>query len=119
MPGSAEEGIDIRVIDLYSVKPIDRETLYQAARETNGNLIVVEDHWIEGGLGSAVAAAFAGEGSLPLMMVPELRLVKLAVTEMPGSGTPEELLHWARIDADAIVQAVKALVGQREPVSAT
>jgi transketolase len=113
-----EEGIDIRVIDLYSVKPIDHDTVHQSARQTNGNVIVVEDHWIEGGLGSAVADAFAGEGSAPSYDGPPLKLLKLAVTEMPGSGTPEEMLHWARIDADAIVDAVKLLVGRGAPVPA-
>ncbi|HZT96004.1 MAG TPA: transketolase [Chloroflexota bacterium] len=111
----AEEGMGVRVIDLFSVKPIDVATLHEAARDTNGKLVVVEDHWIEGGLGDAVAAAFAGDREAPTYDGPQLRLIKLAVTEMPGSGTPEELMHWAGIDADAIVEAVKALVGSREP----
>ncbi|MGI8969097.1 MAG: transketolase [Dehalococcoidia bacterium] len=97
-------GIAIRVIDAYSVKPIDAETLRQAAAETGGKILVVEDHWREGGLGDAVLEAFTGQpGALP-------RVVKLAVHAMPGSGTPAELLHQAGIDAEAIVAAVKALV---------
>jgi transketolase len=97
------EGISIRVIDAYSVKPIDRQTLHQAARETAGRLVVVEDHWAEGGLGDAVLEAFTGTGGdLP-------HVVKLAVTHMPGSGTPAELLAAAGIDADHIVQTVKSL----------
>jgi transketolase len=98
------EGVAIRVIDAYSVKPIDRDTLHQAARDTGGKLVVVEDHWIEGGLGDAVLAAFAGVGNvLPTV-------VKLAVTKMPGSGTPAELLHAAGIDAEHIVNAIKAML---------
>lgn len=108
------EDILVRVIDAYSVKPIDVQTLHQAARDTNGNLVVVEDHWIEGGLGAAVLDAFAGIGSTPTYNGPRLRLIKLAVQDMPGSGTPEELLHAAKIDADAIVEAVKSQV--RQPV---
>jgi transketolase len=109
-----KEGITIRVIDAYSVKPIDVETLHQAARDTKGNLVVVEDHWIEGGLGAAVLDAFAGTSNTPFYQGPQLRLIKLAVRDMPGSGTPEELLHAAKIDADAIVEAVKSQV--RQPV---
>lgn len=108
------EDILVRVIDAYTVKPIDVQTLHQAARDTNGNLVVVEDHWLEGGLGAAVLDAFAGIGSTPTYNGPRLRLIKLAVQDMPGSGTPEELLHAAKIDADAIVEAVKSLV--RQPV---
>ncbi|MCG6137019.1 MAG: transketolase [Nostoc sp. LLA-1] len=108
------EGITVRVIDAYSVKPIDVQTLHQAARDTKGNLVVVEDHWIEGGLGAAVLDAFAGTSNTPIYDGPQLRLIKLAVRDMPGSGTPEELLHAAKIDADAIVEAVKMQV--RQPV---
>ncbi len=98
------EGIAIRVIDAYSVKPIDKETLRRAASDTGGKLVVVEDHWEEGGLGDAVLDAFTGTGvKLPTV-------VKLAVREMPGSGTPEELRAAAGIDAEHIVQAVKALL---------
>ncbi|TVP61312.1 MAG: transketolase [Nodularia sp. (in: Bacteria)] len=108
------EGITVRVIDAYSVKPIDVQTLHQAARDTEGNLVVVEDHWIEGGLGAAVLDAFAGTSNTPIYDGPQLQLIKLAVLDMPSSGTPEELLHAAKIDADAIVEAVKSLV--RQPV---
>ncbi len=102
------EGIAIRVIDAYSVKPIDVATLHQAAQETTG-LIVVEDHWPEGGLGDAVLEAFTGtEGALPGGTLP--RVIKLAVTGMPGSGKPDELLDAAGISARHIVAAVKNLV---------
>jgi len=97
-------GINVRIIDAYSVKPIDRTTLHQAAADTGGKLVVVEDHWFEGGLGDAVLDAFVGAGTkLPTV-------VKLAVKKMPGSGTPAELLRDAEIDAEAIVQAVKSLL---------
>lgn len=95
-------GINVRIVDAYSVKPIDKRTLALAARET-GSLIVVEDHWPEGGLGDAVLAAFAEEG----MVLP--RVQKLAVRSMPGSGTPQELLDAAGISARQIVETVRHL----------
>jgi transketolase len=97
------EGVSIRVIDAYSVKPIDRKTLAQAAKECGGKIVVVEDHWPEGGLGDAVLEAYAAEGALP-------RVVKLGVRGMPGSGTPAELMNTAGIDAAHIVKAVKSLL---------
>jgi transketolase len=98
------EGIDARVIDLYSVKPVDGETLRAAAEATGGRILTVEDHWSEGGIGDAVLEALA-EGELPS------RVVRLAVREMPGSGKPAELLAAAGIDADHIAQAARSLVG--------
>ena len=86
----ADEGIAARVIDLYSIKPIDQETLLAACRATGGRIITVEDHYPEGGLGSAVADA------LTQAQVPELKLVRLAVQGLPTSGAPEELLDAAR-----------------------
>ncbi len=98
------EGITIRVIDAYSVKPIDEETLFAAAEEAGNKIITVEDHWPEGGLGEAVLEAFTERaGTLP-------EVVKLAVQSMPGSGKPAELLEEAGISAHHIVQAVRALV---------
>ncbi|AFZ56633.1 transketolase [Anabaena cylindrica FACHB-243] len=111
------EGIKVRVIDAYSVKPIDVQTLRQAAKDTNGNLIVVEDHWLEGGLGDAVLDAFAGNSSTHPYKGSQLQIIKLAVRDMPTSGTPEELLHAAKIDADAIVETVKLQVRQLVGVS--
>jgi transketolase len=96
----AADGVSARVIDCYSVKPIDAVALRAAANET-GFIVVIEDHRIEGGLGDAVLEALAGSGPLTG------RVEKLAVTEMPGSGTPGELRAWAGIDADAIVRTVK------------
>src|SRR3954467_12502261 len=88
-----------RVIDCYSLKPIDGATLAAAARET-GKLVIVEDHWPEGGLGEAVLAALAEQGAAA-----EIR--HLAVREMPRSGKADELLHAFGIDADAIVKAAR------------
>lgn len=98
------EGIAVRVIDLYSVKPVDRETLRTAAEET-GCLMTVEDHHPEGGLGDAVAEAF-GDGR------PVPRLVRLAVRNMPGSASPQEQLHASGIDAESIAAAGRLLVGE-------
>src|SRR5437764_11809568 len=96
--------INARIIDAYSVKPIDTETLYAAADEAGNCFVVVEDHWPEGGLGEAVLEAFTQrDGALP-------RIVKLAVQSMPGSGTPAELMEEAGISAHHIVQSVRALV---------
>jgi len=97
------DGISARVLDCYSIKPIDAETLRDAASQT-GLLVTVEDHWIEGGLGDAVLAALADGGEL------SGRVVKVAVTQMPGSGTPEELRDWAGISADAIADRVRSLL---------
>jgi transketolase len=97
-------GIAARVLDCYSVKPIDAEALRSAAAET-GLLVVVEDHRIEGGLGDAVLDALARTGSL------SGRVIKLAVTDMPGSGTPAELRAWAGIDAGAIEETVRDALG--------
>ncbi len=98
----ASDGINARVIDLYSVKPIDVETLRAAARDT-GRLITVEDHWPQGGLGDAVLEVFADTDERP-------RIVKLAVDHLPGSATPEQQLAAAGIDAAHIVDAARALV---------
>lgn len=99
-----EENINIRVIDAYSVKPMDEETLLATAQEVGDKFITVEDHWPEGGLGEAVMEAFSQrDGDMP-------EIVKLAVESMPGSGTPAELLEEAGISAHHIVQAVKAIV---------
>jgi transketolase len=99
------EGITARVIDCYCVKPVDAKTLAAAAAETGGRIVVAEDHHPEGGLGSAVADALLAVGHQ------NLNLTHLAVTGMPGSGTGEELLAWAGIDADHIAAAARKLVG--------
>jgi transketolase len=99
----ASEGVSARVIDLYSVKPVDFDTLQAASQATGGRLVVVEDHWPEGGIGDAVLSAFADTDERP-------RIVKLAVTHLPGSGKMAELLADCGIDADAIVAAARRLV---------
>lgn len=73
-------------------------------KEVSGKVVIVEDHWPEGGLGDAVLEALATQ---PLN---NLRVVQLAMKDMPGSGTPDELMHAAGIDADAIIKAVKSLL---------
>jgi transketolase len=105
-----QEAIAARVIDLYSLKPIDADTLRAAAEVTGGRLVTVEDHWPEGGLGDAVLDVFADSNERP-------RVVKLAVREMPGSGKPAELLAAAGIDADHIADAARRLVGARARVT--
>jgi transketolase len=99
----SSEGVDARVIDLYSVKPVDADTLRAAAEET-GRILTVEDHWSEGGIGDAVLEVLA-DAEQPA------RVVRLAVHEMPGSGKPAELLAAAGIDAPHIAEAARVLVG--------
>ncbi len=98
----AEDGIAARVIDLYSIKPVDVDTLRAAAEATGGRLVTIEDHWAEGGLGDAVLSALADLDEPP-------RVVKLAVRELPRSGKPEELLAAAGIDAEHIAAAARVL----------
>jgi transketolase len=102
----AEDGIEARVIDCYSVKPLDVETL----RAAGTPIVVAEDHWPEGGLGEAVAAALADGEERP-------RIVRLAVQDMPHSGKPAELLEAAGIDAGHIAQAARGLVREAAQVS--
>ena len=99
----AEEGISARVIDAYSIKPIDADTILAAVEATGGRLVTVEDHWPEGGLGDAVLEAVADTDEPP-------RVVKLAVRELPRSGTPEECIAAAGIDAEHIAVAARRLV---------
>jgi transketolase len=93
------KGVAARVIDLYSVKPVDAATVLMAAEET-GALITVEDHWPEGGIGETVAGVLAEAGA-------STRLTRLAVTGRPSSGPPEALLAAAGIDAAHIVAAAE------------
>jgi transketolase len=97
----AGDGIAIRVIDAYSIQPIDADTLLAAARATSGRVVTVEDHYAAGGLGDAVAGAIAPEG---------FTVHRLAVREIPRSGKPEELLEHFGVGAANIVAAVKSLV---------
>src|SRR5438876_826925 len=97
----AAKKIPVRVIDLYSIKPVDVKTLRDAARVTKGKLVVVEDHYPEGGLGAAVLEALAGD--------PAARVVHLAVKGLPESGKPEELMNAAGISSRHIVAAATRL----------
>jgi transketolase len=102
----ASSGISVRVIDLYSIKPIDRDTLIEACRVTDSRLVVVEDHYPEGGIGSAVLEVLADAD------VPALHLTHLAVQGLPTSGTPAELLDTAGISSSHIVAAAERLAGR-------
>jgi transketolase len=103
----AADGIHARVIDLYSVKPVDSATLAAAAEATDGRLVVSEDHHPEGGLGSAVTDALLESGPRTL------HLAHLAVRQMPGSGSGQELMAAEGIDAEHIAAAARGLVGGR------
>jgi transketolase len=96
-----DEGIATRIVDLYSVQPIDRAALVRCARETGGRTITVEDHYAAGGIGDAVAAALAGDG---------FTVHRLAVREIPRSGTPDQLLDAYGISAPHIAAAVRRLL---------
>jgi transketolase len=97
----------LRVIDAYSVKPLDVQTIVAAAQQTAGRMIIVEDHRAEGGLGSAVLEALSSvEQELPA-----LRIKHLAVRDLPGSGSPAELMEAAGINARHIALAAHALLG--------
>jgi transketolase len=103
----AEAGIAARVIDLYSVKPLDTDAVVDAARAT-GHVIVAEDHWAQGGLGDAVLEALAEADS-------DARARRLAVHAMPTSGRPEELLSWAGIDRTRIATTAHTLLEHAAP----
>jgi transketolase len=94
-----KQGINIRVIDLYCLQPIDAASLVRCGRETGGRLITVEDHYASGGIGDAVAAAVTGE---------PIAVTHLAVRTIPRSGSPDELLDKFGISARHIVAAVHA-----------
>ena len=96
----AKEGIGITVIDAYSIKPLGKDVIHAAAKKTNNTVLTVEDHYLEGGLGDAVAGELSVDG---------IRVHKLAVCELPRSGKAEELMAKYGIDAAAIVKKVKAL----------
>jgi transketolase len=93
-------GISVRVVDLYSVSPIDRATLVDCARATRGSILTVEDHYAHGGLGDAVLGAVGTEG---------IKVHKLAIREIPHSGKPDELVDHFGIGARSIVEAAKQI----------
>jgi transketolase len=97
------QGVAIRVIDLYCVKPVDGKAVAEQINATGGRLVTVEDHWPEGGLGEAVLTALAQAGVSPT------KFKLLAVTGMPHSGKPEELVDAFGISARHIVETVRAI----------
>jgi len=97
----AKEGIAVRVIDLFSIQPIDQEALLQAAEATGGRFITVEDHYPHGGIGDAVLSALATE---------PVQVHKLAVRRIPRSGPSAALLDMFGISAKHIVEAAKKIV---------
>ena len=103
----AQKKIPARVIDLYSVKPVDVKTLREAARVTKGRLVIVEDHYPEGGLGAAVMEALAEDPP---------RIAHLAVRGLPGSGKPEELMNAAGISARHVAAAAAKLLQSVRPI---
>jgi transketolase len=104
-----QDEIRARVIDLYSIKPVDTDTLVAAAAATAGRLVLVEDHYPEGGLGAAVTDALLA-ASASAAPAPPLRIAHLCVRDLPGSGTPAELLSTAGIDAGHIEAAARDLL---------
>ena len=98
----AKQGIAIRVVDLFSIRPVDKKTLVACARATGGRVVTVEDHYAAGGVGDAVLSALAEEGNI--------KLKKLAVREIARSGQPDELLEKYGISANHIIKAVKSLL---------
>ncbi|KAG9353184.1 hypothetical protein JZ751_017760 [Albula glossodonta] len=96
----AAEGVNIRVVDPFTIKPLDAATIVSCARATGGRVITVEDHYKEGGLGEAVCAAVAEE--------PGIVVQHLAVSRVPQSGKPQELLDLHGISAKSIAAAVRA-----------
>ncbi|WP_342349545.1 transketolase C-terminal domain-containing protein [uncultured Nitrospira sp.] len=92
--------IAVRIIDPNSVPQIDRATLLQAAKATNGRFLTAEDHYLHGGIGDSVLSTMAGE---------EIRLTKMGISQIPHSGKPDQLLDHYGIAARAIVEKVKQL----------
>ncbi|OGD98167.1 hypothetical protein A2W45_01840 [Candidatus Curtissbacteria bacterium RIFCSPHIGHO2_12_41_11] len=99
----AKKGIRVRVIDAYSIKPIDEKTLKKSAQQTNNLIITVEDHYFDGGLGDAVLNVFAQSG--------KVKIYKLAVGKLPMSGKPDQLLDWEGISASSIINKVREILG--------
>jgi transketolase len=93
-------GIPTRVVDLYSIVPVDQATLIDCARATGGRFLTVEDHYAHGGIGDAVLSALASEG---------VRVRKLAVRDIPRSGKPDELVDHFGIGVRSIVEAAKEI----------
>ena len=95
------DGIETMVVDLYSIKPIDSETLLSCAKDSGNRIVTVEDHYLEGGLGEAVTYAIRNH---------DITIECLAVTKIPHSGPSATLINYEQIDAVAIIDAVKKMV---------
>ncbi|MCL4361839.1 transketolase [Candidatus Dependentiae bacterium] len=95
-----KKDINISIIDCYSIKPLDKKTLISVIKKSNGKAVTVEDHYIQGGLGEAVCSELINE---------RFKIEKLAVTKIPKSGKPEELLAYEEIDHKAIIKTVLKL----------
>jgi transketolase len=100
----ARGGVSARVIDPFTIKPLDRATILASARETGGKILTVEDHYAEGGIGDAVAGELGDEANITVD--------KLAIREIPRSGMPEELLDKFGISAPQIVVKVREILGR-------
>ncbi|MBI2598674.1 transketolase [Candidatus Curtissbacteria bacterium] len=105
----AQSGVNVRVVDAYSIKPIDEATIKRAAKETGNLVITVEDHYPEGGLGDVVLNVFATD--------PRVNIHKLAVYKMPMSGKGDELLEYEGISKKAIISKVKSLLMTKKAAS--
>jgi transketolase len=107
----ASSGTNVRVIDLYSVKPVDYQTVHDAVSATGGKLVVVEDHWPQGGIGSAVLECFATHTASAADHATDFQMTHLAPSELPGSASPQEQLDANGISAKHIIEAVNGLIG--------
>jgi transketolase len=101
----SRDGVAIRILDPFTVKPLDRKLILENAKQTHGRVLVVEDHYLEGGLGDAVAGELADE--------PGVVVYKMGISEIPHSGEPEELLERYGISASHIAQKVKKIISLR------
>lgn len=99
--GLLKYNINISLIDLYSIKPFDKKTILNLAKQSNNKILTVEDHYLQGGLGEAVASALSNEN---------IFITKLAVTKTPRSASSQKLLAYEGIDAQAIIKKVKELI---------
>lgn len=107
----AGSGTNVRLIDLYSVKPVDYQTVHSSVAATGGKLVVVEDHWPQGGIASAILECFATHTATAADHKTHFQMTHLAPSELPGSASPQEQLEANGISARHIVEAVNGLIG--------
>ena len=102
--GLATEGIDIRVVDMYSIKPVDKDLVFKAVKET-GNILVLEDHLMDGGLASTISDLFVDNGIYPK------KFKRLGIPQVyAGFGSGEEQRKKYGYDKDAAIAAIKAML---------